>query len=371
MGPRRHPPRSRPPPKPRDRTRENRVPSATPPKKQRVYEVAKDLGMSSEAVLQIVRRMGVEVKNHMSTLSTEAVEKVQAEMAHERTAVREEQARKHEQELQRAREERARAAAQAAAVAASATAAPAAPARPQPLRPAPTAPSRPSGPAPRPLEPRGFRRRDRKKKKVVDEKLVIESVRKTLASLDTGQARRRHRRRDEDGGAEGVEEARVIHATEFITVAELANLMEVKPQEVITTCMRLGVMATMNKRLDKDTIEAVADEFGFGVEFEAEYGTVETEGPEEVVEGEQLPRPPVVTIMGHVDHGKTSLLDYIRKTNVIAGEAGGITQHIGAYEVELAGGHKITFLDTPGHEAFTAMRARGAQVTDVVVLVVA
>jgi len=346
------------------------VPSTTPPKKPRVYEVAKDLGMSSEAVLQIVRRMGVEVKNHMSTLSTEAVEKVQAEMAHERTAVREEQARKHEQELQRAREERARAAA-AQAAAAAATAAPAAPARPAPLRPAPVTPSRPSGPAPRPLEPRGFRRRDRKKKKVVDEKLVIESVRKTLASLDTGQTRRRHRRRDEEGGATDVEEARVIHATEFITVAELANLMEVKPQEVITTCMRLGVMGTMNKRLDKDTIAAVADEFGFGVEFEAEYGTVETETPEEIADGHQLPRPPVVTIMGHVDHGKTSLLDYIRKTNVIAGEAGGITQHIGAYEVELAGGHKITFLDTPGHEAFTAMRARGAQVTDVVVLVVA
>ena len=348
------------------------MPSATPPKKQRVYEVAKDLGMSSEAVLQIVRRMGVEVKNHMSTLSTEAVEKVQAEMAHERTAVREEQARKHEQELQRAREERARAAAQAAAaVAAQAAAAPAAPARPAPLRPAPTLPARPTGPAPRPLEPRGFRRRDRKKKKVVDEKLVIESVRKTLASLDTGQARRRHRRRDEEGEGAGAEAARVIHATEFITVAELANLMEVKPQEVITTAMRMGVMATMNKRLDKDTIEAVADEFGYGVEFEAEYGTVESEAPAEVEEGERLPRPPVVTIMGHVDHGKTSLLDYIRKTNVIAGEAGGITQHIGAYEVELQDGHKITFLDTPGHEAFTAMRARGAQVTDVVVLVVA
>jgi len=326
-------------------------------KKLRVYEVAKDLGMSSEAVLQIVRRLGVEVKNHMSTLLPETVAKVQAEMAHEKSAVREEQARKHEQELQRAREERAR-------VAAAAQTASAAPARPD-------APARPGVSAVRPAEPRGLRRRDRKKKKIVDEKLVLESVRKTLASLDQGGARRRHRRRDGEDGEVAVEEAKVIRVTEFITVAELANQMEVRPQEVITTCMRLGLMATMNKRLDKDSIVAVADEFGFEVEFVSEYGETEPEAVQEAVEEDLLPRAPVVTVMGHVDHGKTSLLDYIRKTNVIAGESGGITQHIGAYDVELPAGKKICFLDTPGHEAFTAMRARGAQVTDIVVLVVA
>jgi len=329
------------------------------PKKLRVYEVAKDLDMSSEAVLQIVRRLGVEVKNHMSTLLPETVEKVQAEMAHERSAVREEQARKHEHELQRAREERARIAAAAAA---------------QATRPAaPTTPAAPTLRAPvlRP-EPRGLRRRDRKKKKAVDEKLVIESVRKTLASLDTGAVRRRHRRREDEDGETVVEEAKVIRATEFITVAELANLMEVRPQEVITTCMRLALMATINKRLDKDSFVAVAEAFGFDVEFVAEYGVAETEVSEEAVSEERLePRAPVVTVMGHVDHGKTSLLDYIRKTNVIAGESGGITQHIGAYDVELPDGKKICFLDTPGHEAFTAMRARGAQITDIVVLVVA
>jgi translation initiation factor IF-2 len=339
------------------------MPKATEPKKPRVYEVAKELGMSSEAVLQIVRRLGVEVKNHMSTLLPETVQKVQAEMAQEKTAVREEQARKHEQEVQRAREERARAAAAAQAAAQAVAARPPT----QPVAARPTAAATHT----RPAEPRGFRRRDRKKKKVVDEKLVLESVRKTLASLDAGGAKRRHRRRDEEGGEIVAEEAKLIRATEFITVAELANLMEVKPQEVIATCMRLGLMATINKRLDKDSILTVADEFGFGVEFVSEYGA-EEEAAEEAASEERLTkRAPVVTVMGHVDHGKTSLLDYIRKTNVIAGEAGGITQHIGAYDVELPGGQKICFLDTPGHEAFTAMRARGAQVTDIVVLVVA
>jgi translation initiation factor IF-2 len=230
-------------------------------------------------------------------------------------------------------------------------------------------PGAPAGPGRPPAH--GFRRRDRKKKKAVDERLVAESVRKTLASLDQG-ARRRHHRRDEEGGAAAAEAAKVVRATEFITVAELANLLEVRPQEVITTCMRLGLMATINKRLDKDSIQTVADEFGFAVEFVSEYVEDVPAGPEAVEETERLaPRPPVVTVMGHVDHGKTSLLDHIRKTNVIAGEAGGITQHIGAYEVKVAGGRVITFLDTPGHEAFTAMRARGAQVTDLVVLMVA
>ncbi len=337
-------------------------------KKPRVYEVAKELGMSSEAVLQIVRKLGVEVKNHMSTLEPDTVTKIRAEISHEAAVVKEELARKHEHELHRAREERARVAAAAAA---------ALPARATPAPTAATSRSaRPAGAVPlaaTDARGRGPRRRDRKnKKKVVDERLVQENVRKTLASLDAGSARRRHRRHEDQDGEVAVEEAKVIRATEFITVAELANLMEVRPQEVIATCMRLGLMATINKRLDKDSILAVADEFGFDVEFLSEYGEeVQTEEAEVVPSEHLVHRAPVVTVMGHVDHGKTSLLDYIRKTNVIAGEAGGITQHIGAYDVELADGRKICFLDTPGHEAFTAMRARGAQVTDIVVLVVA
>jgi translation initiation factor IF-2 len=362
-------------------------------KKPRVYEVAKDLGMSSEAVLQIVRKLGVEVKNHMSTLEADAVEKIRAEITRGTAAVKEEQARKHEQELQRARDERARVAAAAAQAAAAAPRTPpASPStsststgqRPPAPRPAGTGSpgggygARPGAPssAPRPFTGgggagRGPRRREKKKKKTVDDRLVQESVRKTLASLDAGTARRRHRRRDEDGTEIAVEDSKVIRATEFMTLAELANLLEVKPQEVIATSMRLGLMATMNKRLDKDSIMAVADEFGYQVEFTTEFEEPEVEADDTTAEDRLVSRAPVVTVMGHVDHGKTSLLDYIRKTNVIAGESGGITQHIGAYEVTLPGGRNVCFLDTPGHEAFTAMRARGAQVTDIVVLVVA
>ena len=457
-------------------------------KKLRVYEIAKDLKMSSDAVVEMIRALGVEVRGHMSTVDPSIVGQLHEKMAREKSVVKEDLARKHQQQEAKAlaaqqaaqaardaREAQARAAAQAQAqaqaaaaaaaaaraaeaaalaeaqapaaeeTAPAATAAPAAPAtatpaptqrytpptRPQgPVSrvpapgykpPAPQGPrrdsgssyrpqgprpttgprpggSRPSGPRPTPgggyapapgippAPPRDQRshgggpggpggpgrgRRDKKKKKPVDERAVLENVRKTIAQMDSGRTMRRRRRdREAEGGDAAVAEAKkLIKITEFLTVAELAAQMGVKPQEVIAACLELGLMVSINRRLDKDMITAVADEFDFDVEFVTEYGTEQmTEEP--VNEAALTPRPPVVTVMGHVDHGKTSLLDFIRSANVVAGEAGGITQHIGAYQVEIDG-RRITFLDTPGHEAFTAMRARGAQVTDIVVLVVA
>ena len=215
----------------------------------------------------------------------------------------------------------------------------------------------------------------------VSEEDVARQVKETLARLTSkGQNKKGAKYRKEkreavqehlkEQRAEAKAESKILKLTEFVTVSELASMMNVSVNQVIGTCMSVGIMVSINQRLDAETINLVAEEFGFKTEYvSAEVSEAVTEEPDD--ENDLVPRAPIVTVMGHVDHGKTSLLDYIRKSNVIAGEAGGITQHIGAYNVTLGDGRHITFLDTPGHEAFTAMRARGAQVTDIAIIIIA
>ncbi|MDZ7373149.1 MAG: translation initiation factor IF-2 [candidate division KSB1 bacterium] len=214
-------------------------------------------------------------------------------------------------------------------------------------------------------------KRKKKRRPEFTEEEIERSIRQTLAAMQETGRRRKYRKVREKEEEVVEEESNLIRTPEFITTAELASLMGVTAAEVIQKALGMGLMVSMNQRLDAETITLLADEFGYDVEIISDYAEEEVQAEEEEDPSKLRPRAPVVTVMGHVDHGKTSLLDYIRKSNVVAGEKGGITQHIGAYEVELGDSRSITFLDTPGHEAFTAMRARGAQVTDIVVLVVA
>ena len=290
--------------------------------KIRVYELARKYQISSDALIKILVKEGFTVKSHMSTVEEHAELLIEQHLSRVKAATKKEVQKKGKKEK---------------------------PAKP-----------------PRPAHPRKEKKPE--KRKEADQKAVKESVKRTLAKLDFTRKTRRRKHREEAVAV--VEEANVIRLPEFSTVAELAEQLKIDPAEIIQKCLGLGLMVTINQRLNPDTIMMIADDSGYKVEFTESYGHELLREKRKMKPERMQGRAPVVTIMGHVDHGKTSLLDAIRKSNIIAGEKGGITQHIGAYEVDTGRG-RITFIDTPGHEAFTAMRARGAQVTDIVILVVA
>ncbi len=406
--------------------------------KEKVYKLAQEFRVSSEALVQMLRGMGIPVKSHMSTVDENLRDEIKKRFAHERAEIKREYQRK-KQMMAKAREEMIAKAEKSETVAEQAAAgkaeeapkaaaekeptakeqpqqapaareerpqrarhhrnhaprrAPAAPQqrqpqqrqpqqqqpqqgphqgpaqrqRPQPVAEAamPEAPPKPGAATGKKAKKRNKRRPERPE---VNEMQMRANVKKTLAKIGSGTSRKKYKKEAREQ-EEQTQEKKTLQVSEFVTASELANMMGRNSSEVIAKCLELGMMVTINQRLDFETIELLADEFGYTAKLMAEYAPDMAEEKEEVDESMLEPRSAVVTVMGHVDHGKTSLLDYIRKTNVIAGESGGITQHIAAYEVTTVHG-KVTFLDTPGHEAFTAMRARGSQITDVIVLIVA
>ncbi|MBN1884052.1 MAG: translation initiation factor IF-2 [Candidatus Krumholzibacteriota bacterium] len=295
----------------------------------RVYQLSKKYDISSEALIKILVKEGITVKSHMSTVEEHVEMLIQNHINRVKAATKKEVRKK---------------------------------------KPQPQAQTRAPAPADQ-RSPKKGRGRKREKRKETDQKAVQESVKRTLAKLEVTRKSKRRKRKEDVVEDEPVEK-KVLTIPEFSTVSELAEALDAESTDIIQRCMNLGLMVSINQRLDADTLKMIADEYNYKVDFDSAYGQEILQKRKDAKPERMESRPPVVTIMGHVDHGKTSLLDNIRKSNIIAGEKGGITQHIGAYEVDVDG-RRITFIDTPGHEAFTAMRSRGAQATDIVILIIA
>ena len=311
--------------------------------KTRIYELAKEYKISSNALINILKELKFEPKSHMSVASDEMIEAVKKKFTEEKQEAK--KGMEHQEQIKAAVQRKTNVGKVSAA------------------------PGSEMETLVKKFDKKQ-RKKDRRKKKnrnVVNKTEVAKTFKSTMANLGGAKTKKKYKRTAQEIDDSHQLPENVIEVNEFISVAELANVIDCKPAEIIAKLFEMGMVATINQRLDMDAIEMVSGEFELEVRQLAEVG-------EDIIEEELsenlIKRAPVVTVMGHVDHGKTSLLDFIRSTNVVSGEAGAITQHIGAYDVEY-NGEKIAFLDTPGHEAFTAMRARGAQITDIVILVVA